>query len=311
MNHINKLLFLLTIFFGCAVCSCGDGTEELTPSEPPRNFFEVDPSDNSAQAQIRRDFYKDNGIYLLFDDLLGTYTDENGIQREERVDFRWNGLTSDDSLFKWECDFLSDEEIEESIPLLEKYFIPYINVDGGKFRPYSILLVKDLMAPDKYGYLSPTNYISTMRCLCINVSDWIGLTEDDAYYQGRKLLRTFASTKLSVNTDELEPFFEICAEHYDNVYVYYSFPEWLDYQDVELIYQAGFTRYFPDSYGEVNYDTFPYESTDLRLFLDHVFYDDEEEFMEKWGDYPLIIQKYNLMKNCIEDLGVDFNAVKL
>lgn len=311
MKYINKILFVLTVFISMGICSCSDGTEVLTPSDPPVNLFEPDPTDNSREAQIKRDFYKKTGIYILFDDYLGKYTDSNGVEHEEWVDFQWKGLTSGSSTIQWVFDKVSEEDVEKVIPYLEQYFIPYINVKGGQFRPYSVLLVKDLLAPDKWGDLNVADYISSMRCFAINVSDWIEADEGEAFYLGRNLIRTLASEKLNSFSPELQPFFEICQEHYDNGRVYRSFPEWLDNQDIELIYQAGFTRYYPDSYGDLEYDSFPYESTDLRLFLDHVFFEDENDFKQQWEDYPLIIQKYNLMKECVEGLGIDFNAVKL
>ena len=310
MNHINKILFVLTVFISCGVCSCSDGTEDLTPSDPPKNLFEADPSDNSKEAQTRRDFYNNNGIFLLFDDYLGKYTDSNGIEHEEWVDFHWTGLTSGSTSIKWEFDKVSGEEIEKALPLLEKYFIPYINVEGGQFRPYSILLVKNLKTPGRRGAMVDTDYISTMRCFAVNISKWLEVDDDAAFELGKNLLRTLALTKLKTSTPELATFFEVSQEYYDNEYVYRSFPEWLDYQDIELIYQAGFTTYYPDYYDEVEYDSFPDDSTDLKLFLDHVIFEDENDFKLQWGDYPLIIQKYNLMKECVERLGVDFNAVK-
>lgn len=310
MKYINKILFVLAVIASGMICSCSDGNEYLTPSEPGVNLFEPDPNDNSEEAQTKRDFYKKTGIYLLFDDYLGKYTDSNGIEHEEWVDFQWKGLTSGSTSINWEFDKVSKEEINKVLPLLEKYFIPYINVKGGQFRPYSLLLVKNLLAPNRWGDLDDADYISCMRCFAINISEWLETEEEDAFVLGRSLLRTLALEKLTQFSPELQPFFEVSQVHYDNGKVWKSFPEWLDNQDIELIYQAGFTRYYPDYDDDPAYDEFPYKSSDLKLFLDHLFYEDENDFKEKWGDYSLIIQKYNLMKEGIEGLGIDFNAVK-
>ena len=74
-----------------------------------------------------------------------------------------------------------------------------------------------------------------------------------------------------------------------------------------LVYDAGFLTYYPDFYGDHDYDSFPYESTDFRLFKDAIFNEDEAEFREKWSEYPKIIEKYEILKRAIENLGLNLN----
>lgn len=309
MNHINKLVLIFAVGMTLCVSSCSDGIEKLTPGDPVVNYFEVDPSDKSLNGNLRRDFYQNTGVYLLFNDVLATYTDPLGIERVEKVDFGW-GIDSDDSLLRWSFDELSDEEKQIVCPLISKFLIPYINVKDGNFKPYSVMLVKNLYHGSvEYG-LKKQDYISCIRCFGIDVSEWCEADDEYAYTLGRKLLITLIKGKLSTSTPELAPFFDICEECYDAKYVSRYFEDWADNPDVTRIYELGFLTYYPDSWGDIDYDTFPYENTDLRLYIEAVCGENEMEFKEKWSDYPLIIQKYNIMKECIENLGVDFNAVR-
>ncbi|MDE5713943.1 MAG: hypothetical protein K2I16_10045, partial [Muribaculaceae bacterium] len=71
MNNINRLLICLSLFAMPMFVSCGDGSEDLTPSAPVVNLFDVNPDDKSPEADMRREFYSNTGIYLLYSDLLG------------------------------------------------------------------------------------------------------------------------------------------------------------------------------------------------------------------------------------------------
>lgn len=83
------LLGVATLFTAC-------GEEDaLTPSGNELNSFLPDESDHSPVAELRRSFYEETGIYLLFSDTLRhvqTGTDEQGrpVYDTEMVDFNYN-----------------------------------------------------------------------------------------------------------------------------------------------------------------------------------------------------------------------------
>ncbi len=285
---------------------CGDGTESLSPSAPEPNYFEVDASDNSQEAQLRRSFRDDTGIYLIFSDLLATYTDEYGVQREERVDFNW-GMTTSSSDNDPTFDVLEDSEKSNVTELIKRYFIPYINVEGGSMKPYSVLLVKNLEKRISSGRYMPADYVSCWRCFGINATDWIGADDDEAKSLGYSLLQSLIQDRLNYTSSELIPFFEISEEYYELEYISKAAPEWIDNQDMEIIYNLGFLDYYPDWMDDPAYDEFQNESNDFKSFLSGLF---DPDFEETWKDYPQIMLKYNTLKKCIEDIGIDFNAVK-
>lgn len=70
MNILNKLFLATTVMSTFFMVSCSDSSEDLTPSEPESNPFQVDPSRTDEEALICRDFYDKTGIYLLFTDTL-------------------------------------------------------------------------------------------------------------------------------------------------------------------------------------------------------------------------------------------------
>ena len=84
----------------------------------------------------------------------------------------------------------------------------------------------------------------------------------------------------------------------------------MDDQDPELVYELGFLSYDKDSWGDADYDYFRDDEYDAKEYLRCVIEGDEEEFLEKWADYPKIIQKYHMMKECVMNLGINLNVVE-
>ncbi len=311
MNNINKIFLGLAITLSASFCSsCSDDSEKLIPGEPMQNFFAPDPSDKSATAELRRSFQSETGIYLLFSDILGTYIDDFGMERTDKLDFRWG--FNQYSTFSYNFVELEEGSRNNVANLVKRYYVPYVNVEGGSLKPYSILLVSNLNSnqSDTYEDPSPVDYMENWQCLALNADNWMDIDDEDARVLGREILRQLVSTKLSTSTPELELFFEISAQYYDDYYVADSYPEWMDDQNIELIYESGFLSYDPDSWGDVDYDCFLSEKNDLKDFISALFKNEESAFKEKWGNYPRIIQKYDLLKECIEGLGINLNAVK-
>ncbi|WP_289157880.1 hypothetical protein [uncultured Muribaculum sp.] len=311
MNNIIKLLLGISAATAAfTFSSCSDSEDNLTPSPAMPNYFEPAASDNSAEAQLRRDFYGRTGIYLLFNDTLAYYTDEYGVDRAETVDFSWN-FTGDASR-EYSFEYIADENKADIAARIEKYFVPYINFEGGAMKPYSITLFDKISYYNSYqDKFNSLTFVNCWRSFGIATNDWVEIeSEEEAKAMGKNLLRKFVDEKITIYSSEVEDFFDIC---YDLYYSYPAaeFPDWVDDQDITLVYEAGFLTYYPDTWDyDPEYDAFPTETSDLRLFKDAIFNEDEAEFREKWADYPIIILKYEILKNILTNLGIDFNAVK-
>lgn len=311
MKTLNKLFFAILSLSSISLCSCSDSEEPLTPSPADPNYFAVDDADTSEEGKLRRDFYNNTGIYLLFNDTIHQGYDSYGVYQVETVDFNWESLTGNGS-YTYRITYIDEIETKKSlVDMLGKYFIPYINVDGGQFKPYSLLLSTKMELYNSYSRKwSSTATMSTWRCFAIACENWFGLDETEARIQGKDLLNTLISTKLTDTTPALADFFAVSGED-----IYYSapadeFPDWEDEQDIELIYEAGFLKYYPDSWGDPYWDMFPTTKNDLLHFQEAVLYEDPAEFKEKWADYPKIIQKFDILREVIENLGVNLNAVE-
>ncbi len=306
MKYLDKIIGLACIIAATGFASCSDDNEDLIPGPTVDNFFAPDPADNSEEARMRRDFYKENGIYLLFSDTLATYIDSNGLERVETVDFKWTSLTTHDVLTTVTYDKIPESERQASVDWATAYFLPYIK--DGKLKPYSILLVDNLMKEDGYSP-EDIDFYNTWRCFTINMTNLHGVEGEEAKILGKELLRTLVDQKLTDSSPELSDFFAICDEYYGN-YISDLFPDWTSEQDLTEIYRLGFLDYNEHWSGRPINDSFLYSDDDLDSFKDAVFNEDEAEFREKWAEYPLILQKYDLLLECFENLGVNLKAVQ-
>lgn len=301
---MKKMILLMAVALGIGFTGCKN-EEEITPGSSFPNMFAPDPNDTSLEGKLKSDFFDNTGVYLIFSDRLGTYTDSFGNEREETVDFSWSLNTSSGAVYAY--DFLEDDEKAEAAELLEKYFLPYINVEGGVMRPFSVLPLKDVTEKGSYSD-KKVSYVSSIRCLGVDVTNWLGADEATAREEVKNTIYDILKSKISIYDDEISDFIAVSEEAYDAYYVYNYYEEWLDEQNVELIYEAGFLHYYPDSWGDIEYDCFPNEKNDIMKFLEAVVFDDETGFKEKWADYPLILGKYDLMKDALIKYGVNINS---
>jgi len=306
MKLINEFLIIGVAVAALGFTACSDSEDEPQPSAKMENFFDVPADDNSPEAQLRRDFYSKTGIYLVFNDVLREYTDEYGNKKTETIDFQWSALTGL-TLNPYRFTYLDTyEDKEDVIEAMEKYLIPYINITGGRFKPFSFFIANSIEMRSN-GVWKQQNFVQSWRSMGLPAQDWIGLDDADAKELGRTTLRSIIDAVLTYDSDDLDEFYALAgAEHGE--YLDEIFDDWdPDNPDVEAVYNLGFFGYTQSSWFG---DNLFYEARDLSDYKDAIFNQTEAEFMAQWGDYPLIVQRYNVLKQIIVDMGVNFNAVQ-
>ena len=66
---MEKILFVVLIVVGLLSCNKEEWFENIQPNV---NFFAVPENATGEEAELRRNFYGETSIYLLFTDTLGT-----------------------------------------------------------------------------------------------------------------------------------------------------------------------------------------------------------------------------------------------
>ncbi|MDE6073702.1 MAG: hypothetical protein K2F80_03800, partial [Muribaculaceae bacterium] len=213
----------------------------------------------------------------------------------EMIDLQW-GFTSQSSPYNY--DILEPEQQANAVAALEKYIIPHIYGEGSSL--FSVYPVADY-----YNSYGRTQYIyNNVRCTLINMKQLLGAENEADMISGSKaILKKIAEAMLdNLSYDDLETFYDF-SEEYHSEYIVDFIPEWVDNQDVTYMYEYGFISYDEDWYGEVEYDSFPYYSSDFTDFMNLTIDHSEEYIRETYGDYPLIIAKYEIMRNLLTKAG--------
>lgn len=303
---MNKFfIFGLISICSFAFISCSEDEEILEPSGVADNKFAVPSDATGPEAELRRDFFAQTGVYMMFDDLLsreykGLDKDGNEIWAEERIDFAYD--LTDYGLNPPKFVMLeSQEEKERAASLIKTYVLPHI--EGGALTPFSFLAVKSL---ERYRTSYPYEYedaytVSCWRCLAIATGEWAEAEGEERDAITATILKDLLSSKISYTSEAAKPFTEISYE-YSGMYLDEIYDDWDDNKDISRVYELGFLSHRSGYYG----DWLPYTSDDFNAYFDLVLSMDESEVMEKYGEYAMIVTKYNLIKDALESLGYKF-----
>ena len=133
-----------------ALTACG-GEDDLTPSNAEVNGFAPAAGDNSATARLRNEFYKETGVFLLFNDTLCS-TDTKG--NPELFDAPYAMIGSGNDSYDYKYGYITDvAEQQKFADAMRKYLLNRL----GKAKPFSFLLVNDISYTNNYGGLLYTS----------------------------------------------------------------------------------------------------------------------------------------------------------
>jgi hypothetical protein len=271
--------------------------EKLEPTEMRYDYFTISPDATDEESILRRTFYETNKIHLLFNDTLrheqrGTYADGTPYWFTELLDLSYNITgTTDGARFTYIQDI---RHKEEAVHFVETYILPHL---GEGLRPYSIFLVEK-MESYSYGW-SETNFYNGRRCLALSTQGISDMDEEEIKEQCIDIFYSIIAGKTKYYDEELTEFIAFGAPYYGE---YFSSFQSLTKPKptAEEMYTLGFISWSSWS------SYFPYESSDLTAFLKAVFYEDEDTFKTQYAEYPVILQKYDIMKEVVKKKGYIF-----
>lgn len=285
--------------------SCA-GDDDCTPSGADRNLFAVAADDNSEDAALRRQFFADNGVYLMFNDTLrheyvGKDAFGDDVYDTETIDFSYNITGSNTSQYKIEyCSTMEEKEI--CAKFVEDYIMPHFK--GGSLCPYSFFLVKSIQMLD-WGSWEEQDFVSTVRTMALPLGDIMEMDEDEKGDKAAELCALILKNQLPYNDKRLDPFHAISYDYtgyyLDEIIDGWNDDEHTEEEGLEIVRSYGFL-----SLGGWSSWKFPYFGDDYDDFFDLVLTTSEEEVNEMYGDYPLILSKYIILRDIITSLGYKF-----
>lgn len=279
--------------------SCGQ--EDPIPGSNDYEFdnpFAVPTGATGEEAEIRRQFFNETGVYIVFHDLLRTYTDRFGNQQTETVaiNYEINGSKGT----SYDYDEMNDAASQKrAAEVIKKHILPRIS--GGKLRPFSILAVNSIYeGSDRDEVTSVNNY----RTLALAMSMFESLTdENEIKAAASSILKEFIKTKADYSSPEFADFKAISDDLYLEDIVDVT-DDWDADRDITVVYKLGFLTYQKSS--RYSWDYLVSAKNDFRDYIDMIFEYSDAEIRAMYGQYPVIIRKYETFKNILEELGLTF-----
>lgn len=303
---MKKQYFLITILASVGLCLSSCKKEKaLTAEEDPRSsYFLPAATATDEESVLRRTFYGQEKSYLLFNDTLRHEyigVDNNGTNRyfTETVDLSYAIGTTIEGATPYTHELLETmEQKRQAIAFMKTYVLPRL---GDKLRPYSWLLVKNTSTLDLFGFPNPVTAIANQRCIAVSLEDIVNASDDDKKTLANAVLSVTLSSKLMQNSPLVNKFYAISEKLYGT-----KFPieDATDETNLEALNQRGFIvqkwviEPFWASYGEV-----PTKEKDLESFIKLIFDNSSAEVNAQYANYPIVLQKYNLLKSVLHEIG--------
>ena len=176
MNKIYYFLFLSLLLGACTK------EDALEPTGANDDYFTVPATATDPESVMRREFYEETGVHLLFNDTLrheqrGTFEDGNPRWYTETVDLGYSMTSFDDAPALTYLQ--TKQEKEKAVEFVSKYILPHL---GQAVRPYSFLMVNTIYGrdPDTYrkGILK---YYIGMRTMALSMEPILKLETEEDY----------------------------------------------------------------------------------------------------------------------------------
>ncbi|MDE5612599.1 MAG: hypothetical protein K2I90_11355 [Odoribacter sp.] len=299
ITTIISLLMLAGCLFSCRQ------EDDLEPSEMSSSFAPV-PGATDQTSKLREEFYKATGCYLLFNDTLkheykGLDAYGKPYYETELVDLNWNMTSVGKARLRFE--YLELKQQEKASEFLSDYLIPYVK----DILPYSVLAVRKINQytheEDVWEYSSSPLTISNINCLALNLSElWEGKKDEETLAQDlccEMILANWGGdATYYYSGGKAEAFFKVMRRYQYNK-SWYDIPYGLGETGMEELKELGFlintdARYTPSE----KEDVISYIKACLRMTA--------EEFEDLYGDYDVIMRKYNILKPLVDETGIKF-----
>lgn len=310
---MKKTIYCLLFAVGLLSLAACSSDEDTTPSMADVNGFAPRDDDASSLANIRREFYKTTGAYLLFNDTLtvedgGVDSYGNPIKKVQTVDLDYYFVANSASSYVYTFDYITDEsECSKAAQLVEQKLMNRL----GALSPFSVLLVNGIYQwqEDDNGELEPTDYddyygtdpnpLFRLGSRCYALSLEHGEAFDDPEFFDNVFAKILVSQVKTAGVDAYEKF-KAAVEDYDDLTDTWYRKDDFGYDlgvDDDLARSLGFLR-------DKNKWHFPDTDMDLTDYVNAVVSYSQEDFEREYADYPICVERFKILRDFIVSCGV-------
>ncbi len=275
--------------------SC-DKEENLTPSGIKENYFAVPEDAMDEESVLRRNFYEQEKVYLLFNDTLRhekTGIDRNGntVYFTETVDLSYQMTVSTSSKYTFNYIPTLEKKQEFTTFILNKV----LESLPEQLYPYSLLLVDSIKRYEKntqtgtYAFYAYESLIIGSRCTAIARNDFDKMSATEKEDFGLTLKAQILASIIDVSEYTI----------FDNYGIsYWNWPL-TSKPMVGDVREVGFLK--PYYYGTRAY--FPSRELDRQHYIELYLSKTEAEILKEYAEYPIVLEKYALIKEIMANVG--------
>lgn len=313
IENMKIKVIYLALVFAMFVGSCSSDEDTAPSGLEGVNKFAPKDDDLSAEASMRRDFFKETGSYLLFNDTLSvvkTGEDAYGqpIYKEETIDLPFSFIGTGTSDYEYTYDYITDdaEKLKASNFVKDKLLLKL-----GKLCPYSVLVVRSismwetlsdgskvLVDEDSYYGTEPhPKYYLGSRCYAFSMDNGEAYS-DEAYFDG--ILSKIIYDRVKAKGDTFIEDFTGLVSKYDGI---------VGGDKEELGYEYGRNYELANSLGFIKdgYYYFVKADEDLKSYVEAICTTSLEDFESQYSKYPICVQRFKVLRDKILSMGVQLD----
>lgn len=293
---MNNTLLAGLLMTAVALGSCSSEDDPTPIYHNPADFFMPADDATDPTSQLRREFKKNTGSYLLFNDTLQVNyagLDINGdpIYMCETIDINYSvgqSLSSDKYTYTYITDFADQKK---AVEFLEQYILCHIS---NQARPFSWMLSKVISGKLVSGSISKPYAVQGERCVCVALDYIFQRERTDAQKQNlaQRILSVLIQKIAADHPKQLAGFYEISQGSYGITH---------DFEDSERTAKLAELGFIGVS-ASGNYYA-PSMETDVTQYALATLTDTDESFEKKWGAYPKVMRKFSIIKSVLSQVG--------
>lgn len=293
------------------MASCDKSEDDIIPNIKDTSFFFA-PNDTCTdeESEIRRQFFKDHGSYLLFNDTIQHYFVGVNINGDsayftEVLDLSYSVNSSSISVsssYEYTYTLLPNlTRKKKAVEFMEENILYHFT---GTLQPFSWLLVNRIYC---YTGTETTNPVAATgeRAIAVAMLNLSRIrTEAQKENFTQQILMGIVNKIVSDNSLKFDSFSSVSANLYSRSFTGYenkTADECLQYLNSQGLLSRG-----KNELGTTANGYYPTLSTDLSDFARLVIVNDIETIKTRYSQYPTIIEKANLMIDCLKSLGYVF-----
>ncbi len=275
--------------------SCSKEDAPVFDFTDPRDGFLPADSATDEISQIRREFYQENGTFLLFNDTLNHQfigKDINGDDRykTELLDIKYEVGQTSTATYKPTYSYLNTaEKCRNAVEYLKTFIIPHLS---AQLMPFSWFLAGNIYDTTTSGAATRPYALAGQRCIALACSQ---LSSLKTYAQKQQLanrhLLIIVQNLANNNAPTFSNFCAVCSSYYST----------------DMTVPSGqTTQAYVRSLGFLNStqaNSFPSQSDDINAYTTLVISYTDAQIESIYSAYPLIISKAKMFREALESLG--------